>query len=82
MTHEVRRKLEQDMCVDADAWAKAFMAVKDEADLHEISLWFSSCLSTAFICGQQKPRYSSLQRSPHPKNNGSADSLQPSSAEA
>jgi hypothetical protein len=82
VTHDARRKLEQDMCVDADVWAKTFMEIKKEADLHEVSLWFSSCLSTAFMHGQQSPRYASLQQDRRPKNNGTSCSPQPSLAEA
>jgi hypothetical protein len=82
MTHDARRKLEQDMCVDADAWAKAFMGIKKEADPHEVSLWFSSCLSTAFMHGQQSPRYASLQQGHLPKNNETSYSPPPSSVAA
>jgi hypothetical protein len=74
--------MEQDMCVDADAWAKAFMEIKKEADLHEVSLWFSSCLSTAFMHGQQSPRYASLQQGHPSRNNGTSYSPLPSSVAA
>ena len=81
MTNE-REHLRNSECVDANAWAEAFMAVKDEADLHEVSLWFSSCLLTAFVHGQREPSYSSLQRSRPAKSSGSSGSRRVSSAEA
>lgn len=77
-----REELREAMCVDAGAWAEAFMAMKNEADLHEVGLWFSACLLTAFIHGQQSPRYASLQRSRLPQNSGTSGSPPPSLAEA
>lgn len=62
MNDEIRRKLEADMCVDGGAWAAEFMKIKDDADLHEVKLWFASCLRSGFICGQREPRYASLQK--------------------
>lgn len=76
-----RERLREDGCVDANVWAQAFMAIKEEADLHEVSLWFSSCLLTGFIHGQQGPRYASLQQGHLPKSSETFCSPQPSSAE-
>lgn len=72
--HELitRRELENNLCVDANKWAEAFMQIKDGADDHEVKLWFAACLSAGFICGQRDPSYSSLQQSHPLKNNGNA----------
>ena len=77
-----REHLRHTECVDANVWAEAFMAVKDEADLHEVSLWFSSCLLTAFVHGQREPRHPSLQRAPLLKSTESSCSPPVLSAEA
>ena len=77
-----REKLREAGCLDPDIWAKAFMEKIAEADLHEVSLWFSEGLLCGFIRGQQSPRYASLQQSRLPKNNETSCSLPPSSAGA
>jgi len=77
-----RERLREDECLDANVWAEAFMALKDEADLHEVSLWFSSCLLTGFIHGQREPRHASLQQGHLPRSSETSCSPPPSSAEA
>jgi len=46
------RDLEAAGCVNAAAWAAAFVAARPETE-HDVCLWFSAALAAAFICGQQ-----------------------------